>query len=84
MITVLSITSLVAIIGAIYFAYGKKTADVKLQDYIAKYESVKTYAETLTQASKATTSVKSTAAKTGKSMKVAEAPKRRGRKPSAK
>ena len=37
----------VLLIVAGYFAYRNRVTDNKLQDYIAKYESVKNYAETV-------------------------------------
>lgn len=48
MTLVLIITSAILLLAVTYFAYGKFVATDKLQDYIAKYESVKNYAETLT------------------------------------
>lgn len=81
--TILTITSLVTLIAAVYFAYGKKTTDVKLQDYIAKYESVKSYAETLTKSAMSASKTTKTS-KPAKATKEVSAPKKRGRKPTTK
>ena len=89
-------TAVVAlVIAVVYFGYSKKVTDNKLQDYIAKYESVKQYAETLTQdrvasthvepAPKTTTKQKAVKAevveKSTKKNAMPTPPTRRGRKP---
>lgn len=86
----------VLLIIAGYFAYRNRVTDNKLQDYIAKYESVKNYAETVASKQVAVVeptpakekpkkvsqpTVETTTKRVAKAAPLPVVPTRRGRKP---
>lgn len=93
MITTIAIIGFsAAVIAAVYFAYkSNKTSDQYL-DQKVKFESVIAYSKSLEEklqtTAKATKPTKTEkiveTTKSGKTVKLADAPKRRGRKPSGK
>ncbi len=84
-VSVIIISALV--ISTSYFAYSLKTTKSRLQDYVAKYESVKVYAEGVakqTVAVPVTVTSKKKVTKKASTAPVPATPAKRGRKPKTK
>ena len=86
-VTILGITTAVLAIAAGYFAFKHNKVNDQFMDQKVKFESVIAYSKGLEeklQSTKAKATKTEETVKAGKPVKMTEAPKRRGRKPSAK
>ncbi len=84
MILTTTIISVAFIASVLYLSFKLKAANSKLQDYVAKYESVKVYAESIAKQTVAATPTKRMTSKKATTPVTTTTPAKRGRKPKTK